>query len=154
MRDLLRPSLGAIASLFLSMLEPASAEITSSDVLAPIITLTIGDGRYAFYAHLQPGSLRVKPGDKVSRGQVIGLLGNSGNADGPHLHFHIMDGPTPLVAGGLPYAFTAFTGEGRIADEQALATGGPVKIDRGGDALTGAHYTQLPLNLEVIGFPE
>jgi hypothetical protein len=118
------------------------------------VVVDIGDGRYAFYAHLQPGSLRVKPGDKVSRGQVIGLLGNSGNTDGPHLHFHIMDGPTPLVAGGLPYAFTAFTGEGRIADEQALATGGPVKIDRGGDALTGAHHTQLPLNLEVIGFPE
>lgn len=50
--------------------------------------LDLGDNRHAFYGHLLPGSLRVKPGDRVRRGQVIGRLGNSGNSTGPHLHFH------------------------------------------------------------------
>ena len=53
------------------------------------VILDIGGGRFAFYAHLQPGSLRVKLGDKVRRGQVLGLVGNSGNSTEPHLHFHI-----------------------------------------------------------------
>ncbi len=57
---------------------------------------------------MQPGSVRVKVGDKVKPGQVLGLLGNSGNTDTPHLHFHVMDGPSPLVANGLPYVFTNF----------------------------------------------
>ena len=46
---------------------------------------------------MQPGSLKVKVGDTVKTGQVLGLLGNSGNTDSPHLHFHVMDGPSPLA---------------------------------------------------------
>jgi len=67
------------------------------------IVLDLGGGRYAFYAHLQPGKLRVKMGDKVKRGQVIGLLGNSGNSTEPHLHFHLSEGVSPLGSEGLPY---------------------------------------------------
>jgi hypothetical protein len=52
----------------------------------------------AFYAHMRPGSLKVKVGDKVVTGQVLGVLGNSGNTDAPHLHFHVMDGPSPLLS--------------------------------------------------------
>jgi hypothetical protein len=113
--------------------------------------IDIGDGRFAFYAHMQPGSLRVKVGDKVTTGQVLGLLGNSGNTDAPHLHFHVMDGPSPLLANGLPYVFTAFTGEGRITDEKPLFSGGTVNVDK--SALAGPHVNQLPLNLEVVSFP-
>ena len=100
---------------------------------------------------MQPGSLRIKPGDKVKTGQVLGLLGNSGNTDAPHLHFHVMDGASPLGSNGLPYAFTSFTGEGRAADEQPLFSGGAAPIDP--NVLSGPHKNQLPLNLQVIGFP-
>ena len=71
------------------------------------VVVDIGEGRFAFYAHMQPGSVRVKVGDKVKTGQVLGLLGNSGNTDSPHLHFHVMDGPSPLVSNGLPFAFNS-----------------------------------------------
>jgi hypothetical protein len=111
----------------------------------------IGNGRYAFYAHMQPGSVRVKAGDKVTTGQVIGLLGNSGNTDTPHLHFHVMDGPSPLLANGLPFVFTSFTGEGRLMDEQPLFTGGTVRIDK--EALSGRHENEMPLYDEVVSFP-
>ena len=58
------------------------------------------------------------------------------------------------MSNGLPYAFTRFTGEGRIIDETAMESGGPVSLDKGTDALTGPHRDQLPLNLQVIAFPE
>jgi murein DD-endopeptidase MepM/ murein hydrolase activator NlpD len=63
-------------------------------------------GEYSFYAHMIPGSLRVKEGDDVKQGQVLGLVGNSGNSDGPHLHFHLMDGPDYFTGRGLPCHFT------------------------------------------------
>jgi hypothetical protein len=115
------------------------------------VVVDIGEGRFAFYAHMQPGSVRVKVGDKVKTGQVLGLLGNSGNTDTPHLHFHVMDGPSPLLANGLPYVFTTFTDQGQLADEQPLFTGGTVTI--GKDALSGPHQNQMPLADQVMSFP-
>lgn len=61
---------------------------------------------YSFYAHMIPGSLTVKKGDRVKQGQVIGRVGNSGNSDAPHLHFHLMNGPSILSARGLPCRFS------------------------------------------------
>ena len=78
----------------------------------------IGGGRYDFYAHLKPNSIRVEEGDNVSRGQQLAQLGNSGNTTAPHLHFHIMDAPLPLgAAHNLPYVFDSFRYQGRIEDD-------------------------------------
>jgi hypothetical protein len=84
--------------------------ITSDTIGGNHIVLDLGGGRYAFYAHLQPGSLKVKVGDRVTRGQVIGLVGNSGNSTEPHLHFHISDGVSPLGSEGLPYVLDGTPG--------------------------------------------
>jgi murein DD-endopeptidase len=72
------------------------------------VIMDIGDGLYAFYAHMQPGSLRVKVGDKVRHGQVLGLLGNTGNSSEPHLHFDICNASSMLGCEGIPYAFASF----------------------------------------------
>ena len=87
--------------------------ITLETVGGNYVSLDLGQGRYAFYAHLQPGSLRVKVGDKVRRGQVLGLVGNSGNSTEPHLHFHISNASSPLASEGLPYAFESFEQQGQ-----------------------------------------
>ena len=82
--------------------------ITLETVGGNHVIIDIGGGRYAFYAHLKPGSIRVKKGDRVTRGQVVGLVGNSGNSTEPHLHFHVSDGNSPLGSEGLPYRYDAF----------------------------------------------
>ena len=74
--------------------------ITSETIGGNHVVLDLGGGRFAFYAHLQPGSLKVKVGDRVTRGQIIGLVGNSGNSTEPHLHFHISNGVSPLGSEG------------------------------------------------------
>ncbi len=96
---------------------PASraVPITLETVGGNHVILDLGDGRFAFYAHLQPGSLRVKVGDQVTRGRVVGLVGNSGNSTEPHLHFHIADSPSPLQSEGLPYFHDSFELVGRCA---------------------------------------
>jgi murein DD-endopeptidase MepM/ murein hydrolase activator NlpD len=82
--------------------------ITLETVGGNHVIIDIGGGYYAFYAHLKPGSLKVKLGDKVTRGQVVGLVGNSGNSTEPHLHFHISDGNSPLGSEGVPYRMDSF----------------------------------------------
>jgi hypothetical protein len=68
----------------------------------------LGGGRYALYAHLIPGSVRVKPGDHIIQGQVIGRLGNSGNSSEPHLHFQVSTGEMPLDGEGVPFEIDSF----------------------------------------------
>ncbi|HJQ63377.1 MAG TPA: peptidoglycan DD-metalloendopeptidase family protein, partial [Burkholderiales bacterium] len=72
------------------------------------VILDLGQGRYAFYAHLVPGSVRVKIGDRVKRGQLLGRVGNSGNSTGPHLHFQICDSISSLGSEGLPYVIDSW----------------------------------------------
>jgi murein DD-endopeptidase MepM/ murein hydrolase activator NlpD len=63
------------------------------------------NGEFSLLAHLQPGSVRVKKGDRVKPSDVLGKLGNSGATTGPHLHYHLMDGPILLKSDGLPSQF-------------------------------------------------
>jgi len=72
------------------------------------VVLQLTDDRFAFYGHLQPGSLLVRVGDRVHAGQELARIGNSGNSDAPHLHFHVANGPDPLSGEGVPFAFTSF----------------------------------------------
>lgn len=69
------------------------------------VVLDHGNGEYSFYAHLKPGTVRVKPGEAVLAGQVLGALGSSGNSTEPHLHFHVCDAPDPLNCAGIPVLF-------------------------------------------------
>ena len=66
-----------------------------------------GSSEYSLYAHMQPGSVRVRAGDQVRAGDVIGRLGSSGNSTEPHLHFQLCDKPDPLMCAGIPINFTA-----------------------------------------------
>lgn len=122
--------------------------------LGNFVVVDIGHSRFAFYAHFQPNTLRAKVGERVRRGQVLALLGNSGNTDAPHLHFGILDGRGPFSSNSLPFVFSSFTVAGTITnsfDEDIQNAGAPAEI---GPAQAGPHYDELPLQDEVIAFPK
>jgi hypothetical protein len=75
------------------------------------VIVDIGNGHYAFYAHMKPHSMppAIKVGAFVSAGQVLGRVGNTGSSTEPHLHFHIVNGPSFLAAQGIPYEMNAFS---------------------------------------------
>ncbi len=99
---------------------PMSLELAAGNHVA----IDIGGGRFAFYEHLQMGSVRVKAGERVTRGQVIARLGSSGSSSiGPHLHFHVSDASATLAAEGIPFVFRQFTQVGRFASLSALTSG-------------------------------
>ena len=120
------------------------------------VIIDIGQGRYTEYAHLIPHSVAVSVGDFVQRGQRLGLLGNSGNSDAPHLHFQVMDRPSALDADGLPFVFDRMEFEGRIVGtlsdfEEMTFAGGAPQIDFSG---SGRRRREMPLTLDVVGFKE
>ena len=118
--------------------------ITLDNVGGNHVVVDIGGGHFAYYAHLQPGSLAVHVGDRVRVGQVLGLVGNSGNTDFPHLHFHVMNRPSPLASDGLPYEFRSFTSPGSIANGDELLAGEPARFD---PTLAGPHSRQIPMDI-------
>ena len=73
---------------------------------------------------MKPGSIRVKINEKVHRGDVLALLGNSGNSDAPHLHFHVTDDNSPLGAEGVPFVFDFFEQQGFLSSKSQLISGG------------------------------
>jgi len=124
--------------------------ITLETVGGNYVILDLGNGTYGFYAHLQPGSLRVKKGDRVRKGQVIGLLGLSGNTPAPHLHFNLGDRPAGLANESLPYVFERFEVLGECPGGtqqwtwyQACSFSAPDKRER-----------ELPLAWKIVQFPD
>ena len=102
------------------------------------------------------GSMRVKVGDKVTKGQVITKLGNTGNANASHLHFQVMNGPSAIASPSIPYVIDAFDYQGQIS---------PSSIYNADNYLTGNFFgpdhrptpetrtNQLPMAWSIINFP-
>jgi hypothetical protein len=121
------------------------------------VVIDHGNGLYSFYAHLQKGSIKVKVGDKVQAGDELGLLGNTGNSSAPHMHFHIMNGPSPLGAEGVPYVFDSF---------QLAGVANPTEDEFDKARFEGAatfpsranlnpveHRDEMPLDNAIMDFP-
>lgn len=90
--------------------------VTLDNIAGNHVILRITQNRFVTYAHLQRGSIQVRTGDHVRRGDVIARLGNSGNTTGAHLHMQVTDRNSVLQSQGVPFVFTGFTYLGPGAD--------------------------------------
>ncbi len=138
---------------------PTLKDVTLQNADGNHVVLDLGDGNYALYAHLIPGSVAVSAGDTISAGQVLGKVGNSGNSIAPHLHFHVMSTPSPLASNGLPFLLSEFTVTGRVAGETPAArTAAFDKAEAKGTVLpvgdapggTGVRTNEFPLDQLVV----
>jgi hypothetical protein len=84
------------------------ADLSLETATGNLIIVDIGDGQFAHYYHLQPGSLQVKPGDKVASGQPLARIGTSGDSNVPHLHFEVTTSPRQFIGEGVPYVIDGF----------------------------------------------
>ncbi len=116
------------------------------------VILDLGAGRYAFYAHLKPGSVTVQPGDTVAKGQVMARTGNSGSSTGPHLHFQLMDRPSALVADGVPYVFDTFSVSGQTPPIAEIITADPQQPLAIDTTMAGPRNDELPVGRDVLEF--
>ena len=156
---------GTITST-LDGIDPGTPGILPADdpVLGPKLTVEnvdgnhivqdIGGGAWAFYAHLKKGTLLVKPGDTVKKGQVIAKLGNTGNSNASHMHFQLMNGPSVLGSDGLPYVLDRFSYDGQVPVDTLLAADDFLSGPWLDNALPRPQprTQELPLALAIINF--
>lgn len=128
--------------------QPEPASLTANGLFGNYVVLEIKPGVFASYAHLQRGSVKVKIGDHVHQGQVLGHLGQSGNSDAPHLHFQLSNAATFEGSEGIPYVFERYDLLGPETEAQLFGQGDPWKATN-----TEHRQAQLPLNDMVIQFP-
>ncbi|MEU4625627.1 M23 family metallopeptidase [Actinoplanes sp. NPDC023801] len=83
----------------------------ASAILGNHVIVRHDDDTYSVYAHLRRGSTKVRAGDRVSTGQQLAEVGNSGNTSEPHLHVQLMDHPIPTAAAGLPMLWPDVTAD-------------------------------------------
>lgn len=101
----------------------------------------IAPGVFVMFAHLKRGSVRVRRGQTVHPGEILGNLGNSGQSTAPHLHFQVMDASSPLGAEGIPFVFDRFS---------FLALGQDYDPDK---AVPTPVTNEMPLGEAVIEIP-
>ena len=115
------------------------------DYLGNHVVVQIGRRVWAVYAHLQPGSIPVQVGERVTTGQRLGLLGNSGTSTHAHLHFQLSDGPDYLTSMSLPFVFDHYT---LVGTAEVEASGTTLRIVGTPRSETGTY----PLVLTVQDF--
>ena len=86
-------------------------------LLGNAVAISHANGEFSYYGCLQQASLAVNEGDLIRRGALIGRVGNSGITPGPHLHFHLMEGPNPFIDQGLPLQFSHFSAGGQFFEK-------------------------------------
>jgi hypothetical protein len=119
----------------------------STELAGNLVVLEVEPNVYAAYVHLQPGSITVKVGDKVTVGQQLAHLGNSGNSSGPHLHFGLLDQANLFTGRSLPFVLEQFTLVGNVNFE--TSTGDHLVIAPKSKEVTRAY----PLYGGILNFP-
>jgi len=118
--DVLAVADGIVVGMENKLPEP-TPNISIKNEAGNYIALDLGQGRFAFYEHLKPGSIRVKLNERVRAGQILGSVGASGSVfSGAHLHFHVADANAPLAAEGLPFVFRSYQRLGSYPSFEAL----------------------------------
>jgi hypothetical protein len=128
--------------------QPEPASLSLDGLFGNYVVIDLGGGNFAGYAHLKRGSVAVKVGEVVTRGQVIGALGQSGNSAAPHLHFQVANAATFEGSEGVPYVFDNVDSFGPESEGQLFGMG-----ERWKPARAQQGMGQLPLSDTVVAFP-
>ena len=120
--SLYAPASGQIVELKNYVAENIPGNTNKNELFGNYVIIDHGNGEYSVLAHMITNSIIVNLGDIVSKGQLIGLCGNSGNSTEPHLHYHLQNQPTIGYGEGLPAQFYNY-----YADDQFVSNGEPLK---------------------------
>ena len=127
---------------------PPPAGLEWQAVGGSYVVLQLGASQFVHYMHLQRGSVSVQQGQRVRRGQVLGRVGNSGNTNGAHLHFNVVDATSTEDSEGIPFAFDLLNVLGATTPKQALLEAPPSR-----PSSPVSRRRALPLNGTIINFP-
>lgn len=90
-KEILSPATGTVVTVIEGVPDNIPGSMNPYSAVGNCVIIEHAPREFSVLAHLQPQTIRVKPGDRVHPGQLLGLCGNSGNSSEPHLHFHLQN---------------------------------------------------------------
>jgi len=127
-KEILAPGDGVVTDVIDGVRDNAPGSMNPYSALGNAVLIRHSEHEVSVLAHLKLGSIEVKVGDKVERGQVIGLCGNSGNSSQPHLHYHLQNTPVMQDATGIKCFFESVSLHSKDGEERPKQYS-PVKGD-------------------------
>lgn len=124
-QDLLAPCDAEVVTVTEGVKDNVPGEMNSAQVTGNTVILKTAANEYLLFAHFKLNSIKIKVGDKVKKGQLLGLCGNSGNSSEPHLHFHIQDKEAMAGSTGIKCYFEKILVNGKEKTDHS-----PVKAER------------------------
>lgn len=110
--EVFSPAGGVVIQAIGSEVDHEPGTFDPNQILGNHVVIQVDQEEYLFLAHLKRGSLKVRPGDEVEQGDLLGECGNSGRSYTPHLHVHLQNNRAFPMAEGLPLRFSDYRADG------------------------------------------
>jgi hypothetical protein len=124
-KELLAPADGEVVLVVDGINDNKPGVLNPNYVPGNTVIIKTKHNEYLFFAHFKQHSIKVKQGQKVKQGAVLGLCGNSGNSSEPHLHFHIQNIEDMNIATGVKAYFDSILVNGVLKKDYS-----PVKSEK------------------------
>lgn len=98
-RELYAPGSGEVVMVVDGVPDNTPGSMNPYAAMGNCVMIKHASNEFSLLAHFQPGTIKVKKGQKVKVGDLLGKCGNSGNSSEPHLHYHLQN--TEAVQDGL-----------------------------------------------------
>jgi murein DD-endopeptidase MepM/ murein hydrolase activator NlpD len=127
-REVLAPADGVVTDVIEGVRDNVPGSMNPLSAVGNAVLIQHSKHEVSVLAHFKQGSIKVKTGDAVKKGQVLGLCGNSGNSSEPHIHYHLQNTPVFPEATGFKCCFDELEveQEGKKATQRSYS---PVKGD-------------------------
>ncbi len=124
-KEIIAPAAAEVVLMVDGVKDNKPGELNPVYILGNTVIIKTGKNEYLFFAHFKQNSIQVKQGQKVNKGQLLGLCGNSGNSSEPHLHFHIQNKEDMNTATGIKCYFDKIIVNGQVKNDYS-----PIRKDK------------------------
>lgn len=113
-KEVLAPGNGTVVQIIDGAIDVLPGERDRSVGVGNTIIIDHHNGEYSLLCHFKHNSIKVHVGDEVTQGMVIGLCGNTGNSQQPHIHYNLQDAPLMQRAKALYAQFSSIKVNGVV----------------------------------------
>ncbi|OGH06779.1 MAG: peptidase M23 [Candidatus Levybacteria bacterium RBG_16_35_11] len=124
-KELIAPCDGEIVLVVDGIKDNKPGELNPMYAPGNSVIIKTDKNEYLFFAHFKQNTIKVKQGQNVKQGELLGLCGNSGNSSEPHLHFHIQNIEDMNAATGVKCYFDKLNVNGQIKTDYS-----PIKNEK------------------------